>query len=310
MSNLAARIAVAIVAIPLIVFVSLSGGFYFFGLIALISLLGLYEFYSLAKEKGISPQIVLGLIFGLFVVSVFIVRRVYDLVQHSPDGIQLPTESEMILSLLLLFVPLLMVVELFRNKGSAIINTGTTVVGVLYVSLFLGSIVGLRELFASQNFPTAAVLGNQGSGTAAAIMQVDIWGGATIVTVFVSIWMCDSLAYFAGRFFGRHKLFERVSPNKTWEGASAGYVGAVAAFVISQYYFLPYLTIGSAFMCGSIVGVFGQLGDLAESLLKRDAGVKDSSSLIPGHGGVLDRFDSLIFVSPIIFLYLNYILFC
>jgi phosphatidate cytidylyltransferase len=140
-----------------------------------------------------------------------------------------------------------------------------------------------------------------------AIHQVNRWGGATVISVFVSLWMCDSLAYFAGRFFGKHKLFERVSPKKTWEGASAGYVGAVAAFLIAQNYFLPFMSVGNAFVCGSIVGIFGQLGDLAESLLKRDAGVKDSSALIPGHGGVLDRFDSLIFVSPLIFFYLDFV---
>ena len=308
MSNLVTRIAVAIVAIPLIVFVSMSGGFYFFGLIGLISLLGVYEFYGMVKEKGIAPQIFLGMMFGLFVVSVFIARRIYESIC---EGMQVPETSHLLLFLFLIFVALVMGIELFRNKGSAIINTGTTVLAVMYVSLFLGSIVGLRELFSLPDFPIATFFGGQGGAYPAEIIrQVDKWGGATIVTVFVSIWMCDSLAYFAGRYFGRHKLFERVSPNKTWEGASAGYVGAVAMFLISQYYFLPYLTIGSAFVCGSIVGVFGQLGDLAESLLKRDAGVKDSSSLIPGHGGVLDRFDSLIFVSPVMFLYLNYILFC
>lgn len=304
---------VAIVAIPLIVVVSMSGGFYFFAMIALISLLGLHEFYALAKAKGILPQNVLGLVFGFFIVCVFIARKVHEVILPfiPREGMQWPSTPHLLLVLLLIFVLLVMIVELFRNKGSAIINTGTTVFAVLYIPVFLGSIVGLRELFALPDFPTTTFFGGQGGAYPAEIMlQVDRWGGATIVTVFVSIWMCDSLAYFAGRFFGRNKLFERVSPNKTWEGASAGYVGAVAAFLISQYYFLPYLTVGSAFVCGSIVGVFGQLGDLAESLLKRDAGVKDSSSLIPGHGGVLDRFDSLIFVSPVIFLYLNYILFC
>ena len=208
--------------------------------------------------------------------------------------------------LFLFFVPLIMLSELFRNKGSAIINTATTVFGVCYVSFFLGSFVGLRECFIPANFSV-----NEISNLRDVSVHADVykWGGATVITVFASLWTCDSLAYFTGRFFGKHKLFERVSPKKTWEGAIAGYVGAVAAFLIAQQYALPYMTVGSAFVCGSIVGIFGQLGDLFESLLKRDAEVKDSSALIPGHGGVLDRFDSLIFVSPLLFLYIAFVVF-
>ncbi|MBK7257385.1 MAG: phosphatidate cytidylyltransferase [Ignavibacteriae bacterium] len=142
--------------------------------------------------------------------------------------------------------------------------------------------------------------------TAATIYR---WGAWTVLTIFAAIWVCDSAAYFAGRAFGKHKLFERVSPKKTWEGAIAGFLGAIAAFLIMQALVLPYLTVTQALVCGMIVGIFGQLGDLVESLLKRDAGVKDSSSLIPGHGGVLDRFDSILFVSPLLFLYLDFIVF-
>jgi phosphatidate cytidylyltransferase len=121
--------------------------------------------------------------------------------------------------------------------------------------------------------------------------------------------VCDSAAYFVGRAFGRHTLFERVSPKKTWEGAIAGFFFAVGAFLLARFLVLPYLSVSDALICGTIVGLFGQIGDLAESLLKRDAGVKDSSQLIPGHGGVLDRFDSIMFVAPLIFLYLDFVVF-
>ncbi|MEP7219062.1 MAG: phosphatidate cytidylyltransferase, partial [Bacteroidota bacterium] len=122
-----------------------------------------------------------------------------------------------------------------------------------------------------------------------------------------AIWTCDSFAYYAGRSFGKHKLFERVSPKKTWEGAVAGAIGGVAAMIGMQQWFLPYLTVGDAVVIGFIAGVFGQLGDLAESHMKRDAGVKDSSQIIPGHGGIFDRFDSLLFVAPLVYIYLNFI---
>jgi phosphatidate cytidylyltransferase len=155
--------------------------------------------------------------------------------------------------------------------------------GIFYVSLFFGTLIGLRELFVPFDF--------------------------TIITIFATIWICDTAAYFGGKFLGKHKLFERVSPNKTWEGAIAGFLFAIAAAVVAKYTLLDYFTMQDAIVLGVIVGIFGQLGDLVESLLKRDAGIKDSSSLIPGHGGVLDRFDSLLFVSPLVYLYLDFIVF-
>jgi phosphatidate cytidylyltransferase len=109
--------------------------------------------------------------------------------------------------------------------------------------------------------------------------------------------------------WGRHKFFERVSPNKTWEGAIAGFITAVATFVLARFIALPYLTLSEAITAGILIGVFGQAGDLVESLLKRDCGVKDSSSVIPGHGGMLDRFDSIILVSPLLFLYFDFVIF-
>jgi phosphatidate cytidylyltransferase len=111
----------------------------------------------------------------------------------------------------------------------------------------------------------------------------------------------------SGFVTARHKLFPRVSPNKSWEGAVAGFVAAVGAALGAKYLVLEYLTPGAAVVIGALVGVFGQLGDLIESLLKRDAGVKDSSHLIPGHGGVFDRFDSLLLVAPLVYLYLDFI---
>ncbi len=104
---------------------------------------------------------------------------------------------------------------------------------------------------------------------------------------------------------GKHKLYEKVSPNKTWEGAIAGVIGSI--LVLSLVKMLAILPVSWPFtlLAGLIIGIVGQTGDLVESWFKRDAGVKDSSSLLPGHGGMLDRFDSIIFVSPAIFLLTN-----
>lgn len=131
-------------------------------------------------------------------------------------------------------------------------------------------------------------------------------GAVVILVVFAGIWTCDSFAYFGGRAFGKHKLFERVSPKKTWEGAISGGLGGIAACVALAIA-LDGLLWYDGLLIGLIAGVFGQVGDLAESHLKRACDVKDSSQLIPGHGGVLDRFDSLLFVAPVVYLYMLFL---
>ncbi len=124
------------------------------------------------------------------------------------------------------------------------------------------------------------------------------------ITVFAIIWICDSAAFHVGAPWGKHKLFPRVSPQKSWEGAIAGCLFGIAAAIAAKYIALPFLPLTGAILIGAVVGTIGQLGDLTESLLKRDAGVKDSSKLIPGHGGAFDRFDSVLMVSPCVYLYL------
>ena len=135
-----------------------------------------------------------------------------------------------------------------------------------------------------------------------------------IIGIFILIWTNDTFAYIVGKSIGKHKLFERISPKKTIEGFVGGIIFAtIAGFLISKYYiegskFNQYIWIGFAV----IVGVFGTIGDLIESKFKRIAGVKDSGKIMPGHGGILDRLDSVIFVAPFIFLFyqiLNYVTF-
>jgi phosphatidate cytidylyltransferase len=136
---------------------------------------------------------------------------------------------------------------------------------------------------------------------------VYFWGGLVVVTVLSTVWICDTAAYHVGKAIGRHKLFPRVSPKKSVEGAVAGFIAAIGAALAAKFLLLGWLGTGQAVTLGVIVGVAGQAGDLFESLLKRDAEVKDSSGFLPGHGGVLDRFDSLLIVSPVAYLYLDFI---
>ena len=118
----------------------------------------------------------------------------------------------------------------------------------------------------------------------------------------------SSAAFFGGTALGRHKLFPRVSPNKSWEGAIFGFLFAVITLILLKPVILNFLNWTNILVIGAIIGVVGQIGDLIESLIKRDAGVKDSSKLIPGHGGIFDRFDSILFTAPVVLLYLKYFL--
>ncbi|MBK8982586.1 MAG: phosphatidate cytidylyltransferase [Ignavibacteria bacterium] len=123
-----------------------------------------------------------------------------------------------------------------------------------------------------------------------------------IVFMFILIWTCDSAAYFGGRFFGKRKLSE-ISPNKTIEGSVAGFVFTIIVSLILHFIFPDEINLTDAVVIGILTGIFSQTGDLFESLIKRYCGVKDSSLIIPGHGGILDRFDSLLFVTPAVVIY-------
>ena len=127
------------------------------------------------------------------------------------------------------------------------------------------------------------------------------------LAIMVSVWAADIFAYFIGKNFGKTQLIPRISPKKTVEGLVGGIVGSIIVMVLSAMTVLPFLGWIHAVTLGLIAGLIGPLGDLIESLFKRSANVKDSGSLLPGHGGVLDRIDALLFVGPVAVIYLQYI---
>ncbi len=263
MSNGFLRVLVSIIAIPVILAMSYYGGYYFLFLVLAISLISYYEFISLVRNKNMYAN--LGM--GLLIIFFFIINSYLQFY----DGY---------ISILVL-TAVLCIVELFRNKSSALMNLGASVVGVYYIGLFSSTLISIREWYVHSE---ASYLN----------------GGYLIISIFVTIWICDSAAYYIGTAFGKHKLFPRVSPKKSWEGAIAGFVFAILAMIAAKLIVLDFLSWQSIIGIGIIVGILGQIGDLIESLFKRDAGVKDSSGLIPGHGGIFDRFDSLIFSAPFI----------
>lgn len=313
LNNLTVRILTALVGIPIILVCSILGGLYFLILIMFFTLISQLELYHLFELKGAKPQKILGVVLGLFLVTAFFHNKIqYAIVNYFETWgyfIPFPSQAQLIIIILLLSIIIIFLVELFRNNGSAIINISSTLMGIIYIALFMGTFVGLRELFNPNDFPVSRYFNILEPFTEQAKEQIYFWGGKTIVSIFGIIWICDSAAYFVGMILGKNKLFERVSPKKTWEGAIAGFVFAIISSIAAKYLLIKYLTLSEAIVIGLVVGIFGQLADLSESLLKRDSNVKDSSKLIPGHGGFLDRFDSLLLIAPILFLYFDFILF-
>lgn len=287
----------------------MEGGYLFFGLVAIISAISLHEFYGLSEKKGAYPLKTLGIVAGFIVNGAFLYERlqveVFTFFQSHGIHLSMFSQFQFLIVTLLAFVLLVLLVELFRQKGSPTLNASVTAFGVIIISLFFGTLISIRELF-PYGFPVSKFF-SAGVADESQLALISRWGGSTVVSLFASIWLCDTAAYFGGLTLGRHKLFERVSPKKTWEGAVFGFVAALLAMLLARSLVLEYLRVQDALIIGGIVGVFGQLGDLVESRFKRDAGVKDSSAIIPGHGGVYDRFDSLVFVSPIVYLYIDFV---
>ena len=258
--SLGLRIASGVLFVPLLVLLARAGGAAFVGFIALEVTLGLVEFYRMMRGKGLHPYPLLGLLCALGVVW-----KTFR--PHQSQSDLLLTGAVLVTLGLGLRRPDLK----GRIEGMAV-----TLFGVLYVGWLSAHLVLLREL------PWRA-------GTAYAD------GAAYVLLAFFLTWSCDTAAYGVGRVFGRTRPWTRISPRKSVEGAVGGLVAAVLAAFVARAWFAPFLGVRDAVALGIGVGLFAQVGDLVESMLKRDAGHGDSSDLIPGHGGVLDRFDSLYF---------------
>jgi phosphatidate cytidylyltransferase len=289
MGNTTVRAIVSVIAVPIILFLVIQGGWPFFLFIEALAILTLRELYGLATHKQAAPLQVIGYI------ACVLIGTVLFLESSVPSAIY----GFSLNAAMTLFVLVVLAIELWRNSETPLANAATTVFGVMYIAMFMNALVGLRMLF-FQPFAQGAL---QQSGTDA--HAADTWGAALVMCVFAGIWTCDTMAFFAGKAFGRHKLFPRVSPNKSWEGAVVGFLASAAVVAAVARYFLPFLPVVHAACIGALVGIVGQIGDLVESLFKRDAGVKDSSNLIPGHGGVFDRFDAVLFAAPVTYLYVR-----
>ena len=273
MGELTKRILVALVGIPLILFLTYRGSWYFFVLIIIIAVTAQWEFYRLQNNKHIYPQKFIGIIAGMIILL----------------GIQTGYWFFSGITTVIILM-IMMINEMFRSYKNISSNMGVTLLGIFYIPLFLGTLLYLREYMQTILKDTSHA------------------GFRFIAVMLATIWICDTFAYSFGSKLGRHKLYEKVSPKKSKEGAIAGLIGAILTYAGVKITGILPLTWSAVITFGSAVGIIGQTGDLVESWFKRDAGVKDSSALLPGHGGMLDRFDSLIFLSPAMLILVYFLL--
>ena len=256
----------------------LIGGIWFskesFLIIAMaIVILGLWEFYSVCKNDNIFPQKLLGIASGVYLlVSNFILAS--GLTSHK---ILLPVIG---------FVFLIFVSELYRKKNQPFTNIAISLLGLLWIALP----VSLMNYIVLTLSPEMEILYTP-------------W---ILLGFFFLIWANDTGAYLFGITLGKHRLFERVSPKKSWEGSIGGaFVTLAVAFLISHFY--TEISVFDWLIIAVIVIICGTFGDLVESLFKRSINIKDSGSILPGHGGILDRFDSAFLAAPCVFMYLELI---
>jgi phosphatidate cytidylyltransferase len=268
------RVLAAAIFLPLFVLVTRHGGYWFLGFVDLFIVLGLFEFYRMMSVKGIHPYRGVGIVSGL-TLSTYVYFR-----------------SGMYASFFLTFVLIaIMGLELTRKDNRrAVYHVATTVFGIVYVAYLGSHLVLLRELPLQIDRPYEL-------------------GARFVFLAFAVTWASDTGAYVIGSLIGRRPLLPRVSRSKTWEGAVGGVAFAALAGYLASLTFASFLPPLWGVALGAMCSVIGLLGDLFESMLKRDAEIKDTSQIIPGHGGVLDRFDSLLFTVPLIYYFLKFVIF-
>lgn len=275
MKELGKRILTAIIGIPIAIFVILQGGLIFALSIMIIITFGLYEFYKMAENKGLKPLKIPSIILSLLA-SIFIFLTLTKQITNISFVYTFLTPT--------LIGTILLTLALFKKGISAITDISVSIAGTLYVTFPLICLIAIREF--------------------GYVSITKIEWGYFVLTMFVTIWICDSAAYFIGKAIGKNKLFPRHSPKKSWEGSIAGLVFGTTGFIGLSFYFNPAISFINSLILGIIISVFCQFGDLIESHFKRDSEVKDSSNFFPGHGGFLDRFDGVIYISPILLLVL------
>lgn len=275
--NLITRIAVAAVAIPVILWISYQGGAWLLGMIALFALAAMSEFLI---NEGFTPK---GGIFWLSTITIALLLATlsdFGLINTNPTSISLGGNnvSAALAVFLVFYVVTAIILAVGKQDPAELFKRHSRLVwGVLYVSLL---------------YPIVFKVGS-GFG--------DINGGDCLLFLFGVLWIGDTAAMGVGSWLGKHQLAPAVSPRKTVEGFVGGIIAAALLGVVMYFWKFDTLNLIKVLILAVGCSVFGQLGDLVESMWKRSLGIKDSSTIIPGHGGVLDRFDSLLFAAPFMY---------
>lgn len=265
------RLVAILLGVPCLYVITARGDVFFLLLVDLVILLGLTEFFHFMEAKGFRPSRLLG-----YAAAIAVTLHVF----HGGPALTLIVTGILVL---------IMVREVFRpHVEEALTNIAITVLGVMYVGWLGSHFVLLRELPASRG------------------LDPDL-GAELVFFAALMIWACDTAAYVVGILIGGRKLVPHISPGKTWSGAVGGVVGGTVAGWVCAVTFLQLVTPLAGALLGLASAVLGQFGDLVESLLKRDAGLKDSAQLIPGHGGILDRVDSLLFTVPMLYYWFRFV---
>ena len=244
-------------------------------LFAVIMLGGLVEFYRLCRKRGVEPMYSVGVAtsVALFALTFAIFSQWGTPATDNTARIVLGA-----LLYVMLIVPTTFVCELWRKSPTPIENMATTFMGIIYVALPMAGILFIPQLLVGE------------------------WSAWAMLAFISIIWVNDVFAYLVGVTIGKHRLCERISPKKSWEGFFGGLVGAVGVSVLFGHLFGGNLLVWCGL--GLVMALAGVAGDLVESLMKREADVKDSGKMMPGHGGFLDRFDALLLAVPFALFYL------
>jgi len=280
------RVGTAAIVIPILLVLIISGGVPFLVLIAAMIAGGIEEFNRIMRTRGYAP-----------------IRKVSPLL-GAGLAVVAYCSNEYYLTLLLTFAILsvLMTQLTHEDISAAITGISVSITGILYVGWLLSHTILVRNL----GITLAASSPESGKVLEGSPLTGDL-GLFFTVMVLACVFLNDTGAYFVGKKWGRHKLAPTISPKKTWEGFFGGVATCLATACLVNLVFRADFGYGHALMIGLLVAVFGTLGDLVESLIKRDAQIKDSGTLFPGHGGILDRLDSILFSFPIVYYYLKII---
>lgn len=273
MSNFLTRTITGLSMVFLLLFSLWHDPWLFAGIFLIVTFLGVWEFYSLFSQSAIKPQKVYGTICGSTIYLLIFLLKEID-----PD-LPFPSWYIPLFTAMVLFF-LSFIYEIYRKEEKPLENIAVTTMGVLYVALPL-TMLNLMNSVDSPHF---------------------LGFPAFLLGYFIFTWVYDTGAYLYGKQFGKHKLFERISPKKTWEGTVAGVVAA-GLFAIGISYLVTEIPLKDWLVLALLVVVFGTFGDLSESLFKRSLKIKDSGNILPGHGGILDRFDTVFISTPFVFLY-------